>query len=96
MSAPFAALEARVNAAVIAHLANATADFGGGVVVDGVFRDPAVDAFGMVASDQPTFEALTESIVAVVTGSAVTINGRSYVVASVSPDSTGMSVLTLK
>jgi hypothetical protein len=52
MPTPFAALEARLNTAVFAHLANASADFGGGVVVDGIFDTDPADAFGVVSGHQ--------------------------------------------
>lgn len=88
MAAPFAALEDRVNAAVIAHLANATADFGGGVVVDGEFSSAYRDALGQIISEQPTFRCL-----ATVTANfeaSVTIDGEQYLVVERHSESAGM------
>jgi hypothetical protein len=96
MVAPFAALEARVNAAVFAKLANATADFGGGVVVAGVFDSAYADAFGLVGGAVPVFQCAAAAVSAVAVGAAVTINAVSYTVAEIEPDGAGMTRLRLK
>lgn len=96
MSAPFAALEARVNAAVFAKLANTTADFGGGVLVNGIFREPYAESFGMMPSDKPSFESGSASLAGILVDAALTINGTAYTVVSRQPDGTGKTMLALK
>lgn len=96
MVAPFAALEARVNAAVFAKLANATADFGSGVLVDGIFREQYAESFGILPNDSPTFEAGSASLAGILVGAALSINGTAYAVASKQPDGTGKTLLALK
>jgi hypothetical protein len=95
MTARFAALEARVNAAVASHLANATADLGGGVLVDGEFGDDYAEVLGMTGS-VPTFRGLTSALVGVAGGSAMTINSIAYTVTSAQPDGAGMTRLLLQ
>lgn len=96
MSAPFAALEARVNAAVIAHCANAVADFGAGVTVEGVFQREYQESLG-VAGNKPVFSALLASLPSITFGSTVcSINGAEYVVAESHPDGTGNTLLVLE
>lgn len=94
MAAPFAALEARVNAAVFAHLANATADFGGGVVVDGVFQSGYVSTLG-VESTGPRFECRAAALPVGYRSAPFVINGTSYLVTEAHPDETGVTVLLL-
>lgn len=96
MTAPFAALEARVNTAVLAHLANATADFGDGWVVDGFFQMPFADSFGLIANDKPAFKSGAAALAFVVVDATLSINGTSYTVASVQQDGGGMTTLSLK
>ena len=96
MTAPFAALETRVNAAVIAHLANATADFGAGVTVDGVFQREYQESLG-VAGNKPVFTALEADLPSITPGTtACSINSTSYVVAESHPDGTGNALLVLE
>lgn len=96
MPTPFAALEARLTATAFAHLANATADFGSGVVVDGIFAAPYMEAFGMVGGSKPTFTAQTSILPATLEGVAVTIKAVPYTVAEVHPDGVDVSVLYLE
>lgn len=96
MATPFASLEAEVNAAVFAHLANATATFAGAVTVDGVFDNGYAAALEIGGSD-PTFRCLSSALPAVVAGSAVTIRSINYVIAGpVEQDGTGVSALNLR
>lgn len=95
MAAPFAAVEARINAAVVRHLANATAIFGGGAQVDGGFGNAYAEALG-VSGSRPVFGALTSALSGVVVGNPVTISGIGYVVAEIHPDGTGMTQLVLE
>ncbi len=101
MSAPFAALEARVNASVIACLSNATADLGGSVMVDGEFKQPYADSFGLVANDKPSFRGLTQSLASLLVDSPFSIrygNGAPcpYTIVAIRPDGSGMTSLDLK
>jgi hypothetical protein len=95
MAAPFAALETRLNAAVVAHLANAEADFGGGVVVAGEFSNGYAAALG-VAGTNPGFLGQSTDLAAVTRGSTVTISGTTYTVVAIEPDGTGMTRLDLE
>lgn len=94
MATPFAALEARVNAAVDQHLANATADFGGGVTVDGVFAQVFVDQQG-VEGMKPAFSARDSALPALSHSTAVTINAVAYRVVGIQPDA-GRTTLLLE
>ena len=77
MATPFADIQARIASAVTRHLADATADFGGGVLVDGQFREPYSEVFaGMVSGSQPTFEAQTGDLSGVAVGAGLTVKGR--------------------
>ena len=96
MAAPFAALEARINAAVIAHLANATADFGGGVVADVEFGAPYESALGVVAGTMPAMRARTVDVAGIAAGAAVTVSGVGYTVTGLEPDGAGMTLLRLQ
>lgn len=95
----FAALEASVNNAVMAHLSNATATLNG-VEVVGMFDNSyhAGDIGIGMASTQPAFTTLTANVVVVgeAVGQLLTINGVSYYVAAHEPDGTGMSLLLLE
>ena len=77
---PFAEMNNALNIAIAEFLADATADFGGGVTVDGEFRDPPAESFGMVSGHKPSFEASSSALSIVVVGTSVSINGMSYTV----------------
>ena len=94
MTAPFAAHEARINAAVARHLANATADFGGGVTVDGEFSNVTRDALGQIIGEQPTFRCVDS--IAADYGAAVSIAATSYTVAERRVEDGGMVLLLLQ
>lgn len=93
----FAALEASVNHAVMAHLTNATATLNG-VEVVGMFDNSyhAGDIGIGMASTQPAFTTLTANVVGEAVGQLLVINGVSYYVAAHEPDGTGMSLLLLE
>ena len=93
----FAALEASVNHAVMAHLTNATATLNG-VEVVGMFDNSyhAGDIGIGMASTQPAFTTLTANVVGEAVGQLMTIHGTSYYVAAHEPDGTGMSLLLLE
>lgn len=96
MPTPFAALEARVNAAVFAHLANATADFGGGVVVDGVFDNAYAIAFDALAGTAPMFRCEAPAVSSVTVGQGVSIGGVGYEVVDLQPDGAGVVRMILE
>lgn len=94
MATPFAALEARINAAVDQHLANATADFGGGVTVDGLFSMAFIEQQG-VEGLRPVFSVSASALPAVSHSTAVTINAVAYRVVGIQPDA-GRTTLLLE
>lgn len=94
MPTPFAVHQAEVNATVFADMADATADFGGGVVVDGIFAEEFVEQLG-VEGLRPTFTALASALPAVSHGTAVTINSVAYTVIGIQPDA-GAKMLILE
>ena len=93
----FAALEASVNHAVMAHLSNAAATLNG-VEVVGMFDNSyhAGDIGIGMASTQPAFTTLTANVVGEAVGQLLTIHGTGYYVAAHEPDGTGMSLLLLE
>jgi hypothetical protein len=96
MAAPFAALEARANDAVIRHLANATAIING-VAVDGIFSNKYAEFSNVMGGSSPTFQCRSTDVVAVAKGTALTINSTHYQVASApQPDGAGMTLLQLE
>jgi hypothetical protein len=96
MPAPFAAIENLVNQRAVGMLANAEADFGGGLIVSGVFDASPVQLFDVVDAVRPQFRCLASLVATVTEGDSVTINAVSYKVANVDPDGTGMTTLVLK
>ena len=96
MVTPFSTQEARVNAAVFARLANATADLGSGVMVDGVFHEAAAEAFGFVGGEHLVFDAQSKDLAGVAEGAPVTVGGNAYTVAAITTDGTGRTSLKLE
>lgn len=96
MTATFAAVQQRIASATQKHLADATADFGSGVTVDGLFRLPYGEAFGLVAGNSPSFEAPSGDLSGIARGASVTINATAYKVAEIKPDGQGMTLLVLE
>lgn len=98
MTTPFAALETRLNAAVFARLANASATLDG-VAVSAIFDNGyalgSVGPMGM-ASTQPSLTLPTASVPANPVGLTVVVGGVSYLVACHEPDGTGISRLLLE
>ena len=93
----FAALEASVNNAVMAHLSNATATLNGVEVVGMFDNSYHTGDIGIgMASTQPAFTTLTANVVGEAVGQLLTIHGTSYYVAAHEPDGTGMSLLLLE
>lgn len=95
MANPFAAIEASVNQRAIGMLANADADFGGGLVVQGIFDAQPVVVFDAVQSTNPQFRCLVSLVSSVDQGEPVTINGISYTVASIDREGSGMAMIEL-
>lgn len=94
MPAPFAALEARINAATIAHLANVTATIGALTGVEGIFDAAYAESLGM-SGVTPVLMCNDLDIVGAARGDAVTINSTSYTVSRIEADGVGMSRLIL-
>lgn len=96
MSAPFAALEQRVNAAVHSRLANASAVFAGvAEPVEGIFDREFQDALGVEGS-LPVFRCLEAAIAGVTRDTAVTIRGVAYTVIGIELDRTGAALVKLQ
>lgn len=97
MATPFADIQSRIASATTRHLADATADFGGGVLVDGLYRDPYAEAFGgMVSGSNPSFEALSGALSGIARGAAVSIKGKAYTVVRIDPAREGMTLMELE
>jgi hypothetical protein len=99
MPANFAAIEARVNNAVFAHLANTQAQINGGapvaVIFDNGFASAEVGLVGM-SSSRPMLTLPTAGLSADPVGQTAVVNGTSYLVAAHQPDGTGVSTLMLE
>lgn len=97
--APFAALEARVNNAVFARLANAEVSIDGGSAIGGIFDDGyapgAVGQLGM-GSSRPSVVVPSAQVPAQPVGLAITVNGVAYLVAAAEPDGVGSTCLVLE
>lgn len=97
--ANFAALQTRVNTAVLARLGNAAETTVGGVAVpDAIFDNGYMQAplgsFG-AATSQPRLTCTTASLPADPVGAAVVVAGQGYTVVEHQPDGTGISLLLL-
>jgi hypothetical protein len=95
MPNPFAAIEARVNQHAVGILANAEADFGGGLIVSGVFDEFPAMAFDLVNNPKPQFRCLQSAISSVLKNAAVTIRGISYTCYAIDRDGTGLVTIDL-
>jgi|CXWL01.1.fsa_nt_gi hypothetical protein len=96
----FAAAQARANASVFKHLANARATFGGRSF-DILFRNAYAAALnGMLESANPQAQALDSDVLGLVQGDTLfvgdTFTGTNYTVANVQPDGTGLTHLVLE
>lgn len=101
MPAPFAALEARVNAAVIDHLANRVGSFTpvAGVArdVSGVFDAEYATQLEQMAGDStPAFSGRTDQLADATRGSLLTLPEGNFEVVEAQPDGAGMTVLRLR
>ena len=98
MGSTFAALETRVNRAVLSRLANTDATVNA-VAVSGIFDNGyALGNAGMLgmATSQPSLTIATTDVPATPVGAAVVVNATSYLVAAHEPDGTGLSRLLLE
>lgn len=101
MAAPFAALESRLNRAVLSHLANATASaynaHGQLQTFDVVFDAATEPQFaGLVSDAAPQVQCQTSDVTHVVWDSGITVAGTAYSVATIRHDGTGLTTLTLR
>lgn len=101
MPQPFAALETRLNQAVLKHAANAAASAfnANGVLVEfDVIFDAAygLQLGGLVGDTSPQAQCKTADVADLVWDSGITINGTAYSVSSARPDGTGITVLNLR
>lgn len=92
---PFAEMQTAMNAAIVGFLADAVADFGGGVTVSGLFRTPPAEAFGLIGGHRPTFQAHSADLASIAIGTAVSIASESYLVAEKQTES-GLTTLVLE
>jgi hypothetical protein len=97
MPAPFAALEARTAAAVLARLANVEATIGI-TTVSGIFDAPSNNALNdFVTGNSPTFLAQSSTLPAITIGiTTLTMAVTVYTIAEVRPDGAGMTTLVLE
>jgi hypothetical protein len=96
MPAPFAAREARVNQAVVGHLANAMAIVKGNsvpVVFDRLYSE-ALD--GDAAAYSPVVLGMDADLAGVVYGETISVHSQAYTVVEIEPDGTGLTRLRLR
>lgn len=101
MPQPFAALEARLNQAVLKHAANAAASAytAHGVLVEfDVIFDAAYgqQLGGIVGDTAPMAQCKTADVADLTWDSGITVDGTAYTVASARPDGTGVTLLQLR
>lgn len=98
-TAPFAALESRLNSAVFKRLANAEVSFNGAAAVGGIFDNGyavgAVGPLGMGGAE-PSVVLPDSAVPAQPVGLTVAVNGVAYVVANAEPDGSGATRLLLE
>lgn len=93
----FAALQTRVNAAVLAHLSNATARVAGGEPFGVTFDQPDAMPYGIdvVQIEQPTCTAHAANVATLVPGATLYVNDVPHTVARLTPDGTGLVAIAL-
>lgn len=97
MTAAFAAIEARANAAVMAKLANATATVGAGTPFPVIFDNGYQQTDVQVSATVPTATALDADAAGLVSNSSQpVIRGVTYLVVDKQPDGTGFTLLVLQ
>ena len=90
----FAAIEQKINSAVIKRLSNAQANFGGGLLVDGIFDAFPVDTYE-VQSNNPVFQCNESEVSTVLRGASVVINSITYTVENKISNKAGWMLLEL-
>lgn len=103
MATPFAALETRANAQVLARLSNAVASFAGGAAKAGIYEDAyqtgQVGGNGM-ASSQPAITVASSDVPSnpVGTSLVVTYAGTDmpFTISAAQPDGAGLTVLLME
>jgi hypothetical protein len=98
MTAPFAALEDRVNSAVFNRLANANATLGA-VAVQGIYdNDYDLASVGLsgMASSAPAFRLATNVVPTNPVGLPLVVGSKNFAVVEHLPDGSGLSVLLLE
>ncbi|MES2909880.1 MAG: hypothetical protein V4718_00740 [Pseudomonadota bacterium] len=100
MPAPFAALEARTNAAALKRLANVEVTFAGAAEpVSGIFDNAyALGEVGgaQMASTSPIVAVATSNVPANPVGTLLAINALNYRITQDQPDGTGWTLLELE
>lgn len=96
MPAPFAALEARLNAVTLAKLANVMATVGGVPDIKGIFDAAYADPLGIAGAVPVLLIASADAAGVVVDSTAIVVGGTTYTAAVAAPDGTGMTRLTLR
>jgi hypothetical protein len=92
----FAALNDRLNAAVVDRLGNAEATIGGSVV-PGIWRQAYTEtAGGMAAGSSPVFDCMAAAVPSIARGNAVVIAAANYTVVGIEPDGSGWVSLILQ
>lgn len=94
----FSTLKSRVNAAVMAKLADATATIDGvniNVMFDNAY-ELADTGFSGFAATSPAIHCSAADVSGVAVGTAVTVDGTAYEVADIQPDGDGGVTLVLK
>lgn len=97
MAAPFAALQSRINSAVIKRLSDVDALLAG-LPVQGLFDAEymQLDLASGIESSSPAFTLASASVSANAGGASLVVNGKTYKVVESKPDGTGMTVLRLR
>jgi len=94
----FSALKSRVNAAVMAKLADAVATINA-VEIDVIFDNEyevADSGFSGFAALSPAIHCSAADVTGVVVGTSVSVDGDAYFVADIQPDGDGGITLVLK
>ena len=96
MVAPFAALEARVNSAVLGRLANAVAAVGEGAPFGVLFDREYADPFGgQIDASTPACTGSADLLGALQRGDSIVIGGETFTVERSEPDGVGFVRLVL-
>lgn len=95
-TAPFAALQQRVNSAVLARLANAQAIVGAQEPVPVIFDQPYAAPFdAQVDATEPECLGRSQDLASLARGGSIVVDGRTFQVLRVEPDGTGLTRVVL-